>query len=67
MILYSLVAKHSGLLSHAAAPGVVCHGGRGILAAAMVGGCMVYLFSPRYITYHMVAVQKILFNWPSTP
>jgi len=60
MILYSLVAKHSGLLSHAAARGVGRHGGRGMSAAAMVGGCIVYLFLPRYIACHVSAVQKIL-------
>jgi hypothetical protein len=52
--------QHSGLLSHVAAPGVGRHGGRGMLVAAMVGGCMVYLFLPRYIACHVSAVQKIL-------
>ena len=36
------------------------HGGRGMLAAAMVGGCMVYLFLPTYIVRHESAVQIIL-------
>jgi hypothetical protein len=52
--------QHSGSLLHAAVPGAGRHGGLGMSVAAMVGGCMVYLFLPTYIVCHVSVIQKIL-------
>ena len=38
------------------------HGGRGITAAIMAGGCLVYLLLPTYIMCQVSVVQKKFVN-----